>query len=69
MAVHDLGYRGWTGAMSGASSRWLVIAATGIQRAWHSRWLRRMIFFAWLPACMFAFGFFFWEKSLLTLHL
>jgi ABC-type transport system involved in multi-copper enzyme maturation permease subunit len=25
-----------------------------------------MIFFAWLPAGVYAFGFFFWEKSLLT---
>jgi ABC-2 type transport system permease protein len=66
MAVHDLGYRGWTGVMSGASSRWLVIAATGIRRAWQSNWLRRIILFAWLPAFIFAFGFFFWEKSLLT---
>lgn len=66
MAVHDLGYRSWSGPQSGRSSRWLVVAATGIGRAWHSRWLRRMIFLAWLPAFVFAFGFFFWEKSLLT---
>lgn len=66
MAVHDLGYRNWNRAPGGASSRWLVIAATGIGRAWQSRWLRRIIFLAWLPAFVFAFGFFFWEKSLIS---
>jgi ABC-type transport system involved in multi-copper enzyme maturation permease subunit len=37
----------------------------GIRRAWQSRWLRRMLFFAWLPAVWFGVGFFIWEQSLL----
>ena len=60
MAVHDLGYRGLEDAMTGASHRWIVVASTGIRRAWQSHWLRRMVLFAWLPACWFGFGFFFW---------
>lgn len=66
MAIHDLGYRSWTGTRSGGTNRWWVIASTGIQRAWQSPWLRRMIGAAWLPAFFYALGFFFWEKSLIT---
>ena len=66
MAVHDLGYRGWKGSRRGGYSRWWVIATTGIQRAWQSRWVRRLTSAAWLPAFVFALGFFLWEKSLLS---
>lgn len=66
MAVHDLGYREWKGARRGGASRWWVIATTGIQRAWQSRWVRRLTSAAWLPAAFFAVAFFLWEKSLLS---
>jgi ABC-type transport system involved in multi-copper enzyme maturation permease subunit len=65
MGVHDLGYRKWSGARALSATRWMVIARTGIQRAWQSRWLRRLLLFAWLPAFWFAIGFFLWEQSLL----
>lgn len=65
MTVHDLGYRGWNGALAPAWRRPLVIATAGVRRAWQSRWLRRMLFFAWLPALWFGLGFFLWEQSLL----
>ena len=65
MAVHDLGYRGLSQSLSGVSHRWVVVASTGIRRAWQTHWLRRMVLFAWLPACVWSLGFFFWEQSLL----
>lgn len=66
MAVHNLGYRGWAGALAPSWTRWLVIAETGVRLAWHSLWLRRMLFFAWLPALWFGLGFLIFEQS--TLH-
>jgi ABC-type transport system involved in multi-copper enzyme maturation permease subunit len=65
MTVHDLGYRGWSGELTSPWIRSVVIARTGVQRVWQSRWLRRMVFFAWLPAMWFGMGFFIWEQSLL----
>jgi ABC-type transport system involved in multi-copper enzyme maturation permease subunit len=46
-------------------TRPLVIARIGIRRAWQSRWLRRMMLLAWLPAVWFGVGFFIWEQSVL----
>ena len=66
MTVHDLGYRGWSGRLAPRFARPLVIANTGVRRAWQSRWLRRMLFFAWLPTLWFGLGFFIWEQSLLN---
>jgi ABC-type transport system involved in multi-copper enzyme maturation permease subunit len=66
MAMHDLGYRGWTGALAPGWTRWLVITQTGVRRAWQSRWLRRMLLFAWFPAIWFGLGFFLWEQSMVN---
>jgi ABC-type transport system involved in multi-copper enzyme maturation permease subunit len=49
--------------MCSGALRWTVIAVVGIRRAWQSRWLRRMLFFAWLPAAWFGIGFFLWEQA------
>ncbi len=65
MAIHDLGYRPWTGSRASAATRPLIISNIGIRRAWQSRWLRRLMLFAWLPAVWFGLGFFFWEQWLL----
>ncbi len=65
MAVHNLGYRPWSGRRAPHWTRWAVITLTGVRRAWQSRWLRRMLFLAWLPAVWFGVGFFLWEQSLL----
>lgn len=64
MAVNSLGYRSWNGALASAWHTPIVIAKTGVQRAWKSRWLRRLLLFAWLPALWFGAGFFLFEKSL-----
>jgi len=62
MPLHDVGYRGWLGRLrpGGAAG---VIATTGIRLAWKSRWLRRVILFAWSPAIVFAGGFFAFEQA------
>ncbi|HUG89363.1 MAG TPA: ABC transporter permease subunit [Planctomycetaceae bacterium] len=62
--IHDLGYRGWQGATIPDAMRWWVIAATGVRMAWKSMWLRRMLFFAWMPAFAFAVPFFVYEQAL-----
>jgi hypothetical protein len=64
--VNNLGYRNWSHPLVPGWSRWLVITEVGVRRAWQSRWLRRMMIFAWLPAMWFGVGFFIWEQA--TLH-
>lgn len=61
--VNNLGYRGWSDQLESGWTRWLVITKVGAVRAWQSRWLRRMIFLAWLPAIWFGVGFFVWEQA------
>ena len=61
--IHQLGYRGWSGARAPGWTRWTVISAVGVRRAWQSLWLKRMLFFAWLPAIWFGVGFFAWEQA------
>lgn len=63
--VNRLGYRGWSGRLESGWMHWTVISSVGIRRAWQSRWLRRMLFFAWLPAVIFGIGFFVWEQAAL----
>jgi ABC-2 type transport system permease protein len=62
MPLHDVGYRPWTGTTrtGGAAG---VIAGTGIRLAFKSRWLRRVLLFAWSPALVFAGGFFAFEQA------
>lgn len=62
MPLHDVGYRGWEGTPRRGFAA-LVIAATGIRLAWKSRWLRRIMLFAWTPAIVFAGGFFAFEQA------
>jgi len=72
MPLHDVGYRPWPaerpatvaqpGPRAGGGAG--VIAETGIRLAWKSRWLRRVLLFAWSPAIMFAGGFFAFEQAL-----
>lgn len=66
MPIHDLGYRAWHERLASPWTRWVVIAKAGVRRAWQSTWLKRLMFFAWLPAIWFGAGFFFWEHSLMV---
>ena len=63
MPIHDLGYRHWESSAWG-TMRWWVIAQTGIQLAWKSHWLRRMLLIAWLPAVGLGVALFVYERSL-----
>jgi ABC-2 type transport system permease protein len=63
MPLHDVGYRSWRGPQRPAGAAG-VIATTGIRLAWKSRWLRRVILFAWSPALLFAGGFFAFEQAI-----
>lgn len=63
MPLHDVGYRPWEGRRCGPAATVWVIAVTGIRLAWESRWLRRMVFFAWSPALIFAASFFAFEQA------
>ncbi|MCA9035416.1 MAG: hypothetical protein KDA91_09805 [Planctomycetaceae bacterium] len=63
MPIHNLGYRRWTGRLESSMSRWSVVAGIGIRRAWQSSWLRRVVFFAWVPAAAMGFMIFLFERS------
>lgn len=63
MPIHNLGYREWKGQLKSPSTRWMVVAEIGVRRAWQSAWLRRMIFFAWVPAVVMGFVIFLYEQS------
>jgi ABC-2 type transport system permease protein len=63
MPIHDLGYRRWEGPLCPETTRWCVIAQTGVRLAWKSHWLRRMMLVAWLPAVYMGIAFFAFEQS------
>ncbi len=63
MPIHNPGYRPWHGHTAPLATRWVVIAEVGIRRAWLSSWLRRMMFFAWLPACVMGFMVLLYEQT------
>lgn len=64
MPIHDLGYRSWQGPLTPRWLRWWPICQSGIEMAWQSAWLRRLLWAAWLPAFYFALGFFLYEQWL-----
>jgi ABC-2 type transport system permease protein len=49
MPVHDLGYRGWSGPRLSAMGSRVAILQTGLRLAWEGRYLRRLLFVAWIP--------------------
>lgn len=64
MPVHNVGYRSWTGQKTPQWTRWWIIANTGVNLAFKSKWVRRLLFFAWLPVLYWAIAFFVLEKGL-----
>lgn len=64
MPIHDLGYRNWDVGRSRSANRWMVIARTGVRQALKSHWVRRMIFFSWLPALVMGGFFFAYEQAM-----
>ena len=63
MPIHNLGYREWNGELQSISTRWFVVAEIGIRRAWQSAWLRRMMFFTWVPGIVMGFLILIYEQS------
>ena len=63
MPIHNLGYRAWKGELQSSSTRWHVVAGIGIRRAWQSAWLRRMMFFTWVPGIVMGFLILIYEQS------
>jgi hypothetical protein len=61
--IHDVGYRPWNPPAGRLWLRWLVIASAGIRLVWKNHWLRRMLFFAWLPAAAIGFVIFVYEQG------
>ena len=64
MPIHEVGYRSWDGKKTSQLSRWWVICETGIKLATKSRWVKRMLFVAWLPVMYWGVGFFILEKAI-----
>lgn len=63
MPVHDLGYREWDGELTSDKTRWMVLTETGIRRVWQSSWVKRILFFAWLPLLVFGGVFWAYEQG------
>jgi len=63
MPIYDVGYRRWQGRETRFGSRWLAITNKGFEIVFRSQWVRRMMFFAWLPALYFGAGIFFFERT------
>ena len=66
MGVNDLGYRSWAGASMPGWSTAVVIATTGVRRAWTIRWLRRLVGVSWFPAVLCATAIFGTEQALIN---
>lgn len=66
MPIHDVGYRGWSGKKTSPLTRWWIIAATGVRLSFTSRWVRRLLFVAWLPVLYWGVAFFAIEQGLNT---
>ena len=64
MPIHDVGYRRWDAETESVWLRWTVIAGAGVRLVWKNHWLRRMLFFAWLPAAALGIAFFAYEQAL-----
>lgn len=64
MPVHDVGYRSWTGQLGGTLSRVLAITVTGCRLSIKSTWVKRILFFAWLPILFWGVGLYVGESAL-----
>lgn len=62
MPINNVGYRAWVGETRGALSRCLTIATTGVRISFKNQWIRRLLFFSWLPVIYIGTGLFIFEK-------
>lgn len=63
MPIHSPSYRAWNEALLSQSTRWWTICQSGVGRASHSSWLKRLMFAAFLPLLFFAIPFFLFEQA------
>lgn len=63
MPLLDVGYRTWTGERTYASTRWLVVASTGIRLIWRGTWLKRLMVVLLIPSAVALFFFGVFEQS------
>lgn len=64
MPMHEVGYRPWQGDKVSPWTRWWIITSTGVRLAQKSRWVKRLLFLAWLPVMYWGIGFFVIENTL-----
>ncbi|HSV16321.1 MAG TPA: ABC transporter permease subunit [Tepidisphaeraceae bacterium] len=50
MPIFDQGYQHWSGELSGHAWRWLAISRQGVRVGLKNRFLRLLLFVAWVPA-------------------
>jgi ABC-2 type transport system permease protein len=50
MPIFDQGYQHWSGQLSGRAWRWLAVTRQGIRGGMKNRFLRYVLFAAWIPA-------------------
>lgn len=50
MPIFDQGYQHWQGQLSGHGSRWLAVARHGVRAQLQNRFVRLLLFVAWMPA-------------------
>ncbi len=50
MPIFDQGYQHWSGELSGHAFRWLAVTRHGIRVGKKSRFLRYVLYIAWIPA-------------------
>ncbi len=63
MPIHSTAYRPWDGVKVPEWSRSVTICSTGVMRASRSRWLKRLLFAAFIPLIFFAVPLFLYEQS------
>ncbi|MEZ6096335.1 MAG: ABC transporter permease subunit [Pirellulaceae bacterium] len=63
MPIHDVGYRPWNGQRVSPTMRWWMISESGIRMAIRAPWVRRIIFFCWLPILYWGTGIFVFENQ------
>jgi ABC-2 type transport system permease protein len=54
MPVFDQGYQHWQGQLAGHGWRWLAVTRHGVRTGMQNRYVRRLLFGAWLPALLLA---------------
>jgi ABC-2 type transport system permease protein len=60
MPIFDQGYQHWQGELSGRAWRWWTITWHGVRAGLKNKWLRMILFLAWVPALGLSLWLIFW---------